>query len=527
MHRNEYADLYLRLSVNREGTTAIERQENDCREWAARHGLKVREIHIDRGRSAFKMGVARAGFDAALAALTSGVVGTLIVWKLDRLSRQGMGQVGLVLDDLDKAQGRLVSVQDGLDSSTTNARLVIEMLSELARAESANIGLRVRSAKEHLRSSGRWIGGKAPYGLVARDGRLYVDPKTGPVVREIARRVLDGTSVTKVTLWLNAESIPSPRGKKWGTGSVAQLLRGPATAGLLPETVKKADGSGYTGTVRPWRDPETGETVSIMGEGEEPLISPADQARILTAFAERTRLSTYGGATGALQGESRHLLTGLLRCAGCGNRMSKQGNSYRCQTARLGRTCQAPGGAYQVALDEAVTEAWVRRLTTAEPGDPLLDAVADRWTAQHDPEAVAKRDSVLAALDQERAALAALDEVHFVHRRLPADRYAPLAEALSRRIEGLERTLAANRIPEADISSLLDPVLVREAWAAAEVKERRDFLRLALLEVRVSRGIRGRRFDPASRLAFVWATVPPTVTGADAEAVAAILDGIA
>jgi hypothetical protein len=305
------------------------------------------------------------------------------------------------------------------------------------------------------------------------------------------------------------------------------LLRGPATAGLLPETEKKTDGSGYTGTVRPWRDPETGETVSVMAEGQEPLVSPADQARIIALFAERTRMSALGRSTGALQGESRHLLTGLLRCAGCGNRMSKQGNSYRCQTARLGRTCEAPGGAYQETLDQEVTAAWVRRLTTAEPGDPLIDAVADRWTAQHDPEAVAKRASVLAALDQERAALAALDEDHFVRRNLDRERYLPLAETLSRRIEALERTLAANPVPEVDISALLDPILVREAWEAADVKNRRDLLRLALLEVRVSQGIRGRRFVPPERLTFVWATIPPTVTGADAATVAENLDGVA
>ncbi|ALO09583.1 resolvase domain-containing protein [Streptomyces venezuelae] len=55
--------------------------------------------------------VERKGFDAALAAATSGVVGTLIVWKLDRLSRRGIGQVGKVLDDIEKAGGRLADAR--------------------------------------------------------------------------------------------------------------------------------------------------------------------------------------------------------------------------------------------------------------------------------------------------------------------------------------------------------------------------------------------------------------------------------
>lgn len=504
MRDRGYADLYLRLSQDREGKTAIQRQEADCRDWAQRNGLTVREVHVDRGRSGFKPGVERIGFQAAVAAVTSGVVSALIVWKLDRLSRQGIGQVGLILDMIDKVDGRLVSVQDGLDSSDGNARQVISMVSEFARAESENLGLRVRSAKEHLRTSGRWIGGQSPYGLVCHNGRLFVDPETGPVVREVARRVLEGTSLMKVTLWLNAQGIPSPRGGQWGVGTVAQLLRGPATAGLLPETVKKHDGSGYTSVVRPWRDPETGEPVSVMATGQEPLISPGDQARILQAFADRSRDWGEPRAQGSRR-ESRHLLTGLLRCACCGSRMSSQGRSYRCQSARLGRTCPSPGGAYEPALDEAVTSAWILRLTSATPGDRLLSAISERVAAQRDPDAFAKRACVLAALDHERAMLAALDEDHYVRRCLERDRYLPLAAALNRRIQQLAEILEANPIPETDISPLLDPVFVRESWTSADVKQRRELLRLALLEVRVAQGIRGQRFDPTNRVAYVWA----------------------
>ncbi|MEU8946975.1 recombinase family protein [Streptomyces sp. NPDC048489] len=88
--------MYLRLSLVRDGKTAIERQEAECRAWAERNGLTVRKVHVDRGRSAYRS-VERKGFDAALAAVAAGVVATLIVWKLDRLSREGIGRVGKVL----------------------------------------------------------------------------------------------------------------------------------------------------------------------------------------------------------------------------------------------------------------------------------------------------------------------------------------------------------------------------------------------------------------------------------------------
>jgi hypothetical protein len=131
--------------------------------------------------------------------------------------------------------------------------------------------------------------------------------------------------------------------------------------------------------------------------------------------------------------------------------------------------------------------------------------------------AVAKRTSVVAALDQERAALAALDDDFYVQRIIDRERYDGVSSTLSRRIEGLSRTLDANPVPEANIYALRDPILVREAWQVANVRERRDLLRLALIEVRVSQGVRGRRFDPETRLTYVWAATSSTVTGADAQ----------
>lgn len=166
-HHEHLADLYLRVSLDREGKTAIERQEADCRAWAESNRLEVRTVHIDRGRSGYRS-VGRAGFDAAVSALTTRTVRTLIVWKVDRLSRQGMGQVGKLLDDADRVGGRIVFVHDHLDTSQQHARRALALLSEIARTESANIGHRVASAKAHLRRSppahwppSRWFGSLA------------------------------------------------------------------------------------------------------------------------------------------------------------------------------------------------------------------------------------------------------------------------------------------------------------------------------------------------------------------------------
>ncbi|WP_193501819.1 recombinase family protein [Streptomyces coeruleorubidus] len=191
----------------------MERQEADCRTWAARHGLLVRQVHVDRGRSGYKS-VTRKGFEAARRAVTSGVVRTLIVWKLDRLSRKGTAEVGPLLDAFDLIGGRLVSVMDGLDSSRPGDRLAMASLSEWARAEAEIQGERIRHAKRYLRSRGRWIGGQPPYGLRidAESGQLTPDPETAVYARLIADEALSGRPLVKIARLLNEHEIAAPRG---------------------------------------------------------------------------------------------------------------------------------------------------------------------------------------------------------------------------------------------------------------------------------------------------------------------------
>ncbi|WP_185759248.1 recombinase family protein [Kribbella jejuensis] len=497
--------MYLRVSVDRPGQTAIERQEADCRSWASDQGLTVRRTHIDRGHSAFLDAAGRRqGLRDALAAVSSGVVGTLVVWKLDRLSRQGIGKVGEFLQTIGAVGGRLVSVQDGLDTSDTSDRRLLELLAEHARSESVNLGLRVRSAKTYLRSQGRWVGGAPPYGLVVRDGQLAIDPVTGPVVRQIADRILRGSSLVEVARWLNAEGIRAPRGGSWGVGTIAQLLRSPTIGGLLPETIKYADGR-YSGVVRPWIDPRTGEPVSVMAPGQPPLITPAEQLSIAALFEQRTRLSKYGVRQGRRAPGSAYLLTGLLRCAGCAERMSKQGNSYRCQSLRLGRDCPAPGGAYQPTLDATVMQLWMDRLDELEDGHPLMQAILERLAEIVDPEAARRRTALVAALRDQRTSLAGLEQDYYVRRIVDRTRFLQLHEAVSRRICELESTLENLPTPTLDTGWICDPVLREKKWSEANVCERRGLLQLAIDFISVSQGRRGARFVADDRLVITWA----------------------
>ncbi|WP_030692382.1 recombinase family protein [Streptomyces globisporus] len=513
MHQETICDLYLRVSLDRDGKTAIERQEADCRVWAERNGLTVRKVHMDRGRSGYKA-VERKGFDAALAAVTAGVVGTLVVWKLDRLSRQGISQVGKVLDGIEEAGGRLVSVVDGLDTSNRSALKAVAMLAELARSESKNLGTRVGHAKRYLRSKGRWIGGQPPYGLLVdpETKKLVHDPQYAVYARLIADEALAGTSLVKIARLLNEYEILAPRGGQWNAASIMQLLRSPAFAGLMPETETVETGDGerkYTGRVFPYRDPETLDTVGI-GEG---IITVGEREQIIRTLESRTFVHAGKRRPNP---QRTPLLTGFVYCAvpGCGRRMHSVGGSYQCMARRAGNQCIG-ASALAETVDGYVTRQFLTKLPALDPDDPLFLAIADRLGHRADPETCAKRDALTAEIQDEEARLADLEEARYVRGEFDGaaavERYNRLSERLRGRIEGLRTHLQKLPLTSADVSPMLDARALHDAWANAANEDRRDRLSLAIDRVEVSKGARGQRIIPEQRVRIRWAK--PRATG--------------
>ena len=289
----ELVDLYLRLSVDREGKDSLERQEADLRAWAAHEGKTVRTVWADRV-SGFK-NVVREDFDKAVMAVSAGEVGTLAVWKLDRLSRRGAGQVGLVLDQVETAGGRLVFLQDSLDSTVPGHRMVIVMVSEQARAESANTSLRVRSKIAADAAKGVPKVGTRPFGYEV-DG-ITLRTAEADLIRQATTDYLEN--------------------KK----SMIQIAREWTAAGALTDGMKR-ERTGRDGVKKKARPYWTATTVHrvltrernagiLRANGErlpasriEPIISEEQ----LEAMQGRVKTGTPVGA------RAKTLLGGIIRC---------------------------------------------------------------------------------------------------------------------------------------------------------------------------------------------------------------------
>jgi site-specific DNA recombinase len=465
----------------------------------------------------------RRGLEAALRLLLTGKIKTLYVAKLDRLSRRGMGHVGLILDELEKVGGRIVFVADGLDTSQPGARPIIAILAEQARSESDNTSWRVGQWHLHNRRHGVW-NQQRPYGYVVDNGRLKPHPTEAPIVRRMKDDFLGGASLRGIARWLNDEGIKppgvvhaeearaagrrakGPRGDSWYATTVRKVLSQPAIAALVSNKRKLV----YD---------EHGEPISA-GEG---IATMAERARILAELERRSVMARQGaaGRFGKRTGAGRpaeHLLVGFVRCGECGAAAVRQPSSgafyYRCSRKRDGARCRGAQIAEKYLEDVVVSRLRVR-LAALEPGDPLLDEMAERWFAQKLPDQEADRRVLEDGREAAKARIADLYAARYQRGEFSSPdeiaTYDHLMQRLREQRDAAEAALAKlPPRPELDAAALLDGELSMDTWPELLVARQRLILGLVVHQVWVFST--DMRLD--DRVVVVWhGEEPPTPTG--------------
>ncbi len=147
------AAVYLRVST-REQT--VENQEPVLREWAARLGLDGVRVFADVASG----GKAdRAQLAALLEAARRREVDVLLIWSLDRLSREGIGPTMRYLDQLHAAGVRVQSHQEPwLDTDSPVWPVLVAFSAWWAQQERLRIGARIRAGQARARREGKRLG---------------------------------------------------------------------------------------------------------------------------------------------------------------------------------------------------------------------------------------------------------------------------------------------------------------------------------------------------------------------------------
>ncbi|CCK30550.1 hypothetical protein BN159_6171 [Streptomyces davaonensis JCM 4913] len=282
------------------------------------------------------------------------------------------------------------------------------MIATFAQMEARAAAERVASSRAHLLTSTRWGGGSPPFGYrtYAKDGARYleINPETADIVREAARRVIDGEPVNALCRDFEERGLPSPadtyqRNKSgkdfvWHPRTLKGILTSPTLLGWKTRS-EEVPGKKYRKRVLV-HDPD-GRPVRVAEAVLDQDVFDCLQDALTSAASPIGRRSTT----------PRTPLLGVIKCGGCGknlqlhtSRKRRRDGTYRVTEkirclSRIGSPA-CPG--YVFLPDEEIVTPVLRKLVAAvgdvpvtrrvyvqsaramgDPGNPSVDADGDHW----------------------------------------------------------------------------------------------------------------------------------------------------
>jgi site-specific DNA recombinase len=173
----------------------------DVKDWT------LDEVITDEGESAKSLN--RPGVARLIDMVEAGEVSTVIVYKLDRLTRS-VADLDRLVKLFEREGVALVSLQESLDATTATGRLMMNLLASVSQWEREVIGERTKDALQELKAQGKKLG---------RIG--FTDAS---VIEEIKAQRANGWTFQDITADLNARQVPTARGGTWSVSTVYQIV---------------------------------------------------------------------------------------------------------------------------------------------------------------------------------------------------------------------------------------------------------------------------------------------------------------
>ena len=183
-------------------------------------GAELVEMIEDAGESA--KSIARPGMERLLTLVDQGRVDTVIIAKLDRLTRS-VKDLAELLERFSARGVALVSVAESLDTGSAAGRLVLNIMTAVSQWEREAIGERTQTALQHKKAH-RLVYSRTPYGYAREGSRLLPVPQEQAVIRRVRGLRALGRTLQQIADALNAEGVHAKLGGRWVPKTVKGLL---------------------------------------------------------------------------------------------------------------------------------------------------------------------------------------------------------------------------------------------------------------------------------------------------------------
>ena len=187
-----------------------------------------------------------------LANVEAGKIDIVVVYKVDRLTRSLLDFSKLV-ETMDKAKVRFVSVTQSFNTTTSMGRLTLNMLLSFAQFEREVTAERIRDKIAASKAKGMWMGGVPPLGYEPNGRTLTILEEHAEVIRTLFRQYLTLGNVRLLVERLTSDGARVPLrtlgsgrqigGGKFSRGQVYAILSNPTYLGKIRHKDSTFDGT--------------------------------------------------------------------------------------------------------------------------------------------------------------------------------------------------------------------------------------------------------------------------------------------
>jgi len=314
--------IYTRISRddNGENFESIENQRDMLLEFASKASLgRVYSVYMDDNISGSEF--ERPGLERMKTDILSGRINMILMKDLSRLGRNNAKTLQM-LDFFEEYGVRVLTADGRYDSIVDNDMVGIETW--VNERYVRDISRKIRSSLRFKIQRGEYLG-KAPFGYkksASEKNRLVIDESEAYIVRLIYELYLSGLGYTAISKYLEEKGYDPPMDKGWNRITVRRIL---CSRVYLGDTVQGVSEKVSFKSKKTRRLPEK-EWVVTEGT-HDALISREQYDEV-----QKLRKTRSGGRK--IQGKSRHVLSGIISCGGCGSKMyarkRKKGIAYIC-----------------------------------------------------------------------------------------------------------------------------------------------------------------------------------------------------
>lgn len=451
--------LYTRVSTDTqfEKGNSIPEQQKRLKAFCESKGWTNYEIFTDGGYSGSNLD--RPALQELIKRIDE--FGMVLVYKLDRLSRNQRDTLYLIEDVFLGNSVEFNSITENFDTSTPVGRLMLSMMSAFAELERQQINERMHMGRKASASKGQWFGAQfTPFGYTysskkfGGSGKLEINPEEVAGVRKMFDLMEQNASYNSINKYLTAHYSVG----KGQPNAIKKMLSNPVYIGKV-----KYSGEVYDGI-------------------HDAIIDEEQFNRVQTLIAQREGHQlrpTY---------DRKHLLTGLLRCS-CGARAcyvcSKQTNSQGKKVVYEYYECYSRRQNHMATQKGCKNKSWRKQELEDTIWEVLEDLTFEEFSSGksnnnsvHNIESLEKQKKALENQRKKLMDLYAIDGI-------PLNDLETKINDLNRRIKALDEQISLESIQPSQIgeNELKDMISNIDIIRQAPLSEQRAFVHSLISEI--------------------------------------------